>query len=67
MKLLNRVKNFIYKFDFFCTTELLRYKSEPVYRTLFGGMLSMFIIIGLIAVFYNKFMDCINKVSISSN
>ena len=66
MKLFRGFKNFIYKSDFFYTTELLRYKKEPEYRTLFGGVLSLIIIIALIATFYNKLIDTLDKVIITS-
>lgn len=60
------LKNFVYKADFFYTTELLRYKEEPEYRTLLGGILSLGIIVALIATFYNKVVDTLNKVVITA-
>ena len=58
--MLSQVKKLLYKYDFFYTTELLRYKKEPEYRTLFGGVLSLIIIIALIATFYNKLIDTLD-------
>ncbi len=66
MKVLKHFKNLLYKCDFFYSKELLRYKTEPEYRTLFGGVLSLLIIIVLLATFYNKLIDTMNKVIITS-
>jgi hypothetical protein len=67
MKLLRSIKGFFYKCDFFYTAELLRYKTEPEYRTVFGGVLSVFLIIGLIVLFYNKLIDTLEKIIITSD
>lgn len=61
------VKNVLYKLDFFYTAELLRYREEPEYRTLFGGFLSFSIILALLVTFYNKVIDTFEKVLISSS
>ena len=62
-----KVKNALYKMDFFYTAELLRYREEPEYRTLFGGFLSFSIIILLLVTFYSKVLDTFDKVIISSS
>ena len=66
MKIFKAIKGFIHKSDFFYTTELLRYKGDPEYRTLFGGILSLLIFVGLIVTFYNKLIETVNKVNITS-
>ena len=53
--------------DFFYTAELLRYREEPEYRTLFGGILSLSIILLLLATFYNKVLNTFQKVIINSS
>ena len=44
----------------------MRYKTEPEYRTLFGGILSLLIFVGLIVTFYSKLIETVNKVVITS-
>lgn len=66
MKFISGLKSFIYKADFFYTAELLRYKEEPEYRTLLGGVLSLSIIVALLATFSNKVIDTLNKVIITA-
>lgn len=61
------LREIIYKLDFFYTAELLRYREEPEYRTVFGGILSLSIIILLLVTFYNKVIDTLNKVIITSS
>jgi hypothetical protein len=67
MKILKLISNFIQSSDFFCTTELLRYKSQPQYGSVFGGTVSIIMIVALVVMFYNKFIDCINEVGVSSS
>ena len=67
MGFLGNLKNVLYKMDFFYTAELLRYREEPEYRTLFGGFLSLSIILLLLVTFYNKVIDTFDKVIISSS
>lgn len=62
-----KVKNMLYKLDFFYTAELLRFREEPEYRTIFGGVISLSIIILLLVTFYNKVIDTFQKVIISSS
>jgi hypothetical protein len=66
MTVLKNIKNFILKIDLFYSTKILRYHSEPEYRTLFGGITSIILIIGLVVMFYGKVLDCINKNNISA-
>lgn len=54
MGFLGNIKGVLYKMDFFYTAELLRYREEPEYRTLFGGFMSLSIIILLLVTFYQK-------------
>ena len=66
MRLLSNSKKFIYKMDFFYTAEVLRFKEEPEYKTLFGGIMSIAIIILLLVTFYNKVIDTFGKIIITS-
>lgn len=47
--------------------EYLRYKSEPEYRTLLGGFMSIFLITSLMVVFSNKVINTLNMMSITSS
>ena len=67
MGFFSNIKGIIYKLDFFYTAELLRYREEPQYRTLFGGVLSVSIILLLLVTFYNKVFDTFKKVIIQSS
>ncbi len=67
MGFLSNIKGVLYKMDFFYTAELLRYREEPEYRTLFGGVLSLSIIILLLVTFYRKVIATFEKVIISSS
>jgi hypothetical protein len=46
---------------------LLRYKEEPEYRTLLGGILSLSIIVALAVTFYNKVIDTLDMIIITSS
>ena len=67
MKLLHNFKKAIYKLDFFYTAEVLRFKDEPEYKTLFGGIMSISIILLLLIAFYNKVIDTFGKIIITSS
>lgn len=67
MGFLSNIRGVIYKLDFFYTAELLRYREEPEYRTIFGGILSVSIILLLLVTFYNKVFDTFKKVIINSS
>ena len=60
------LKEAIFKLDFFVTAEVLRVNSEPDYKTLVGGITSITIIIVLLATFYNKIIDTLDKIVINS-
>ena len=44
----------------------LRYKQDPDYNTVTGGFTSIGLIILLVSVFYNAWMELLNKEAISS-
>lgn len=66
MGLWRNAKKVIYKMDFFFTAEVLRFKEEPEYKTFFGGILSIGIMILLLITFYGKVIDTLNKIIITS-
>lgn len=45
----------------------LRYKLDPDYNTVTGGLVSIGLIILLVSVFYNAWMQVLNKEAISSS
>lgn len=48
-------------------SSLLRIKREPEHRTLLGGFLSIALMLVLVVAFYNKIIDTLDKVLISSS
>ena len=61
------LRTVVYKLDFFYTAEVLRYREEPQSRTIFGGLLSITIIIILLTTFYSKVLNTFQKVIITSS
>lgn len=45
----------------------LRYKLDPDYNTVAGGLVSVALIILLMSVFFNAWMELLNKEAISSS
>lgn len=45
----------------------LRYKLDPDYNTFAGGIVSIILVILLISVFFNAWMDLLSKSDIASN
>lgn len=45
----------------------LRYKLDPDYNTFAGGIVSIALIILLMSVFFNAWMELLNKEAISSS
>jgi hypothetical protein len=60
-------KSFVYKCDFFSTSEFLRYNHEESYRTLTGGTCSIMIVIIFSIIFANLGIQTVNKSIISSS
>lgn len=67
MGLLSGLKEIIYKADLLDSGSLLRVKGEPEHKTLLGGILSISVMIVLVAAFYNKIIDTLDKVLITSS
>jgi hypothetical protein len=65
MKCCKALKELIMKMDLFKTTEYFRYKGEPEYQTLTGGLCSLFIVILFIAVFSSSILTTLSKGKLS--
>ena len=59
--------DFFKAFDVFTSPVNLRYDKEPEYDTLTGGCISLGLIVLLISVFFNSWLDLLNKRTISAN
>lgn len=66
MKLLEGLKQVIYKSDLLSSGTLLRVKGQPQFQTLLGGFISISLMVMLAAAFYSKIIDTFNKVLIIS-
>ncbi len=68
MKFLKKfIKNFILRMDLFAAQPTLRYNGEGSYETVYGGCLSLLMMIGFAVIFYQSFYEVLNKVNISSS
>ena len=66
MRVSKILKEIVYKLDFFVTAQVLRVNSEPDYKTLVGGFISITIIVVLLTTFYSKVIDTLDKIIIKS-
>jgi hypothetical protein len=66
-RILGGIKEGIYKLDLFDSGSLLRVKGEPEHKTLLGGVVSLSVMLVLIAAFYNRIIDTLDKVLITSS
>lgn len=62
----NIARSFVLRADMFAASASLRFNGETVYETIFGGLLSLAIVIAFAIVFYSSFLDVINKVVITA-
>jgi len=53
--------------DLFCSPITLRYKNDNDFKTLTGGVCSLFLICLFVTVFYNKFMSCMNMEHVNAS
>lgn len=67
MGLIGGIKELVYKVDLFDSGSLLRFKGEPEHKTILGGILSISVMVLLLAAFYNKIIDTLDKVLITSS
>lgn len=65
MGLCKGVRQLVMKCDLFRTTEYFRYKGEPEYRTLTGGVCSVILVSVFIIVFANSIISTFAKSSLS--
>ena len=55
------LRQLILNFDFFPTTQFLRYKGQSSYRTLTGGVFTIIIVAVFFWLFASALMDILNK------
>lgn len=65
-KSLKRVKSAVTACDLFSTTELLRYKENPEFKSANGGLCSIAVIIGFTIIFTQTILTTFQKSSINS-
>lgn len=63
----NILKNFTLRSDMFSASATFRYQGQTSYESLFGGVLSIAIVIAFAVIFYSSFVDVLNKVVITAN
>lgn len=63
----NFAKRMLRNADLFYSTEMLRYKSTSQYKTITGGVVSVFIIIAILIGFSQMILTTLDKTSITSN
>lgn len=61
MKLLRVLRSMVHHADFFSTTELIRYREEPDFKTFTGGIFSLAIIILLAVIFSSMSISAVNR------
>jgi hypothetical protein len=59
-------KEFVRAWDLFCTTDLLRYKENPEYRSLTGGVVSIAIFVTFAILFARTIFNTFEKQTIIS-
>ncbi len=64
-KKMSWVKSLLLQLDLFWSTDYFRYRSEPEYRTLTGGVCSLLLIITLAAVFSSSVIGTLSKQTIN--
>ena len=65
MKCKTCLGEFIKFFDLFSLTQFLRYKQDEDYKTVSGGLTSLFVVSIFIILFSSNAVSTINKTSIS--
>jgi hypothetical protein len=65
-KAFKRTKQVVTSCDLFSTTELLRYKENPEFKSANGGLCSLAVIVGFTIIFTQTILNTFSKSSISS-
>lgn len=66
MGILKSFRDIVYKVDLLDSGSLLRVKGEPEHKTFLGGILSISVMVLLLSAFYNRIIDTLDKVLITS-
>lgn len=65
MKIFGILRKLINQADFFSTTELIRYREEPDFKTFTGGIFSIAIIVVLATIFGNMSLSAVRRENIN--
>ena len=63
----NFLRNFVLRSDMFAAAPTMRYNGESSFESLCGGFLSIFLVIGFMAIFATSFIEVLTKVNISAS
>lgn len=63
----NFIKSFILRSDMFAAQPTLRFNGESSYETLFGGCLSILLVIGFVGIFSTSFIKVLEKVNVTAS
>ena len=66
MSVFQKLKAAFLQTDMFCSSEILRYKSETQYKTLSGAVVSTALIIAIVVGFSDMIMSMMQRTSIES-
>ena len=66
MKFFTLTKDLLVQADLFHSAQMLRYKSDPDYKTITGGIISLITIIAVVFAFSNMIISTMERTSISS-
>jgi len=64
---MSKIQEVLKVFDLFCTSQLVRFRGEPLYSTATGGFLSISIIVLCVVVFANMGVMTLRKEIIKSS
>lgn len=63
----NCLKNFILRSDMFAAQPNLRFNGSGSYETIFGGCLSILLVIGFAIIFGQSFINVLNMVNVNAS
>ena len=67
MGLRDHIRNAIWRMDLFSTTPTFRTRKEPVYETLFGGIMSLVVLAIFYYFLYTQLAAMLSKLTITFN
>ena len=60
-------RNFVLRSDMFAAQSTLRYAGQSSYETIFGGILSIIMVLAFMVIFSTTFYDVLTKINVSSS